>query len=112
MTADFTEIYLAVCAAMREQAAADGAEPRVLRDPAIAAVSLLDVPRDALLGIAGDEAFVQNMFLLLIDRVPQSGELTKRLERLRSGTPREVLLDEMAANHPKIVRERRTVRFR
>ncbi len=110
-SADFTAAYVALCAALRERAGADGAPPRVLRDPSLAEVSLHDVPRDVLIAVRGDQAFVENLFLLFLDRVPGPRELRRQLGRLAEGATRDDLIEHMLS-HPKVLREERTVRWR
>jgi hypothetical protein len=108
----FKEIYAAVAAAVESGAAERGASRPFLRDPSVADVSVLGVPRATLLGIEDDRAFVANCYLVLLDRAPVAKEVARRVELLvRGETTRAAMIEDIIAL-PEFERLRRRVAFR
>jgi hypothetical protein len=99
MTTDgqqFAEIYARLSALVTEQAAARKLRPPPLRDPSVAHLSAIDVPRAALLAIEGDASFVASCYLVLLDVAPSKKQLNHRLRWLREGTrTREEVLEQI-----------------
>jgi hypothetical protein len=96
---DFREIYARVAALVAEQAADRKKRRPPLRDPSVAHVSVLDVPRDTLLAIEDDESFVASCYLVLLDTAPNVRQVRSRLRWLQEGTmSREEIIDQILAS--------------
>jgi hypothetical protein len=94
----FSDIYARLAALVTEQAAQRKLRPPPLRDPSVAHVSLLDVPRDALLAIEDDRVFVASCYLVLLDVAPTKRQMHARRRWLREGTRnREEILHQIRA---------------
>lgn len=90
------DIYSALAAQLREDALDRGDEPPVTRHPSLVGASLADVPRQTLLELPGDEVFVANCYLVLLQRPPRPDEVERRVRRLSEGVvTREQVLDKI-----------------
>lgn len=95
-TDEFRGIYVALAAAVVAEASERGVRAPFLRDPSLADSSALGVSRAALLGIADDEVFLANCYLVLLDRSPSPEEMVPRLSRLKRGEiDRDRVLEEI-----------------
>ena len=92
----FGEIYARLSMLVTEQAATHKLRPPPLRDPSVAHLSALDVPRAALLAIEDDASFVSSCYLVLLDVAPSKKQLNHRLRWLREETKtRDEVLDQI-----------------
>lgn len=93
---EFRRIYARVSAKVVEQAARRNARRPPHRSVSVAHASVLDVPRETLLAIEDDAAFVASCYLVLVDRAPSLKETQSALERLREATStRTEIFDEV-----------------
>ena len=107
----FDEIYARLAMLVTEQASARKLRPPPLRDPSVAHLSAIDVPRAALLAIEGDRSFIASCYLVLLDVAPNTKQLNHRLRWLREGTKtREELLDQILGSKT-FANSRRRVHF-
>jgi hypothetical protein len=95
----FPVIYARLAEKVTDEAVRRGVRRPPLRDLSVADVSLLDVPRSALLSIPDDEDFVSSSYLVLVDTAPSPWHTAHVLRRLRSGElSRTGLWDELMAS--------------
>jgi len=107
----FEEIYTAVTEKVRSEAARRKVRRPPLRHPSVADVSVLDVPRERLLGIDDDRDFVASVLLVLVDAAPSVQQQRTLVRRLREGEiTREEVVDEVLAS-PRFVKSGRKVKF-
>jgi hypothetical protein len=93
---EFRDIYARLAGLVTEQAGQRKLRPPPLRDPSVAHVSVLDVPRETLLAIEDDRAFVASCYLVLLDVAPSTRQLQARRRWLRDGTrTRAEILDQI-----------------
>lgn len=105
---EFREIYAGVAALVTEQAARRKARRPPLRDPSVAHLSIVEVPRAALLAIEDDEAFIASCYLVLLETGPSLRQTNARLRWLREGTKsREEVLDQIVGSEAFARRDRR-----
>ncbi len=105
---DFRDIYARVATLVTEQAADRNKGRPPLRDPSVAHVSVVDVPRATLLAIEEDESFIASCYLLLLDTAPSARQMRPRLRWLGEGTmTREEIIDQILASRTFANRGRR-----
>ena len=96
---EFSAIYARLARVVTENAAERKLAPPPMRDPSVAHLSLLDVPRATLLAVDDDAAFIASCYLVLMDVAPSKKQVNARLRWLREGTrTREEILDQILAS--------------
>lgn len=98
IVAEFIDTYSAMVALIQGRLAERGGPERAFEAPETVAASFTGMPRNLILGLQPDGAFIAAAYYKLLDREVEPAELASQLERLAaSAVTRSALLDELSA---------------